>query len=424
VGTVARRVICGVAVRWPFPFLGVFMFRFFAFSVLAISMAACSNVDDTQADVTLIDDSTEGALSFASGANTTHLFMGVANEASIATSGAVFFGDFDLLPRGRVDIVLTSPERGLGFTVYRVGAQGDLQWIGQANGRGRRLAARLTTTNGGTFVIETTASTPMVMGLDVTCARNDGKCAPLAQPGATCGTRGAGPCDGGLFCSFPSICGADDRGGVCAIPPTICEASCNVVCGCDGQDYCNNCTASSAGVSVLHDGSCAPVCDASTFVKADTSDGINPIGVWTATASTDDFNIVATLRLNDGDFSYEQVWNPSCLPLCRRASYLHSMVGGWENNGNNIQLLVDQTNGPAPEMLAQGFSVEKTCGFSPDGTPFVGDVRLVTTELGVERIFSRDRCAETICTDEEHCELQQVFCIQAPCPAQPVCVAN
>ena len=81
-----------------------------------------------------------------------------------------------------------------------------------------------------------------------------------AQPetGQLCGTRGAAQCPAGTFCDFDpgSNCGADDRGGHCAVIPEVCTREYMPVCGCDGQTHPTACTAHSNGVAVAHDGPC------------------------------------------------------------------------------------------------------------------------------------------------------------------------
>ncbi len=128
------------------------------------------------------------------------------------------------------------------------------------------------------------------------------------------------------------------------------------------------------------------------------------------------YDVESKLRLNDGDFSYDQVWNPTCLHSetpCRVASRFFSMVGGWEQpSASTVQLLPEAEPTP-PEELAQAFSVVQNCE---------GDLRLRTTELGYERDFIRDFCAETECAEGEQCIVEPVMCIRAPCPPMPRCV--
>jgi hypothetical protein len=87
-------------------------------------------------------------------------------------------------------------------------------------------------------------------------ASDDEVAAPVT--GALCGTRGAAACGAGTFCDFAagSNCGADDRGGHCAVIPDVCTREYMPVCGCDGQTHPTACTAHSHGVAVAHDGPC------------------------------------------------------------------------------------------------------------------------------------------------------------------------
>lgn len=89
--------------------------------------------------------------------------------------------------------------------------------------------------------------------------QSEGACAaPISQVGDLCGTRGAGPCTGGLTCIFPvgNDCGRTDMGGSCQELPQVCPAVVDPSCGCDGQTYGNKCEANAAGMSVDYRGAC------------------------------------------------------------------------------------------------------------------------------------------------------------------------
>ncbi|MGE0786036.1 MAG: fibrinogen-like YCDxxxxGGGW domain-containing protein [Sandaracinaceae bacterium] len=70
-------------------------------------------------------------------------------------------------------------------------------------------------------------------------------------------------CTSHADCTAPALCVPPDGvcGGVatCQTPPTDCSRECTIVCGCDGNDYCNECIAHRQGQSVSHPGSCEGV---------------------------------------------------------------------------------------------------------------------------------------------------------------------
>ena len=406
------------------------MFRSLALFALACAATACTHdVDADAAAVVVVDGEDVAAVTYVEPGevDSTRLYLGVHNPASLDEEIPLFYGHFDMLPKGKVNITVSrqdgSVDDAIGFKVYRVNPRGTLRYLGQVSGDGS-VTVRLESRAGGTFVVE--ATSPLneygtaQLGIDIVCKRRDGLCAPLGQPGDFCGGRGGHPCDTGLFCQIDVDCGRSDHGGVCAIPSQICPAvACREVCGCDGVTYCDACDAHSVSANVDYAGACEvaeePVCDPAVYTK---TENVNTHGIWTAKGENGDYDIFATLGLHDGDFSYTQVWDPKCLhiaPFCRRASLVFSMTGGWLNQGNNVQLLPDPESTPAPEQLAQSFGVQTNCE---------GDLRLVTTELGDERVFSRDLCADFQCNEEEgfHCEVQPVQCLVAPCPLQPTCV--
>jgi hypothetical protein len=63
-------------------------------------------------------------------------------------------------------------------------------------------------------------------------------------------------CSSESFCQFPEgQCGGE---GNCQGRSRICPFVYKPVCGCDGKTYGNACTANGAGVSIEHQGACAP----------------------------------------------------------------------------------------------------------------------------------------------------------------------
>ena len=64
----------------------------------------------------------------------------------------------------------------------------------------------------------------------------------------------APPCSDDEFCDVPN--GACGQLGVCMPRPDGCDDDCPGVCGCDGQKYCNECTANAVGTDVSGDDDC------------------------------------------------------------------------------------------------------------------------------------------------------------------------
>ena len=406
--------------------------------MLAVSCFGGCTTDVSSDALTIADNDVESAVTYgAPGAVASERFYyDVKNDIWVGANKPQAYGHFDLLPRGIVNVTLTHSDsrRGVGFKVYRVNPTGTLRFLGQVSGR-RTVTARVESTAGGTIVIESTGTWAQrqdpALTVLVTCARRDGQCAVAQQPGELCGTRGAGACDEGLFCDFSvngvdgDMCGAADRGGVCTVVPEVCNRMCVATCGCDGATYCSACTANGTGVSVAHEGACAvvdpsppAVCDPSVYAKI-PNDQLDVFvhGTWKWSGVVDGYDVKAELGLYDGDFGYEQVWNPACMndpTPCRVAGRYYWISGGWSHDNQSVNLTLDAESTPT-EQLAQGFSIEQNCE---------GELRLQTTELGETREFFRDLCHDFQCEENQHCEVQQVMCIRAPCPDQPRCVAN
>ncbi len=398
--------------------------------LLAIFAASCTTDVGNDA-LTIADNDVDSAVTYGTPSTVAseRFYYEVKNDVWVGDSKPNTYGHFDLLPRGSVNVTLTHSDgrRTVGFKVYRVNPTGTLRYLGEVSGR-RTVSARVESNAGGTIVIQATGTWAQgqdaALSVLVSCARRDGQCAVAQQPGEGCGTRGTGSCDEGLFCDFSfngvdgDMCGASDRGGVCAVVPDFCTRICGATCGCDGQTYCTACVANAAGVSVAHEGACEDVCDPSVYSKV-PDDQLNVFvhGTWLWSGVVEGYDVKAELGLYDGDFGYQQVWNPACMndpTPCRVASRYFWISGGWSHDNSSVQLTLDAESTPT-EQLAQGFSIVQNCE---------GDLRLQTTELGEEREFVRDLCHGVQCEETQHCEVQQVMCIRAPCLDQPACVEN
>ena len=82
----------------------------------------------------------------------------------------------------------------------------------------------------------------------------DGK--PVEVP--ICGGFPGFECKKDQWCDYPAnaVCGAVDQFGTCKPRPKNCPKSFIPVCGCDGQNYGNDCEAAAAGIDVAYVGYC------------------------------------------------------------------------------------------------------------------------------------------------------------------------
>jgi hypothetical protein len=81
-----------------------------------------------------------------------------------------------------------------------------------------------------------------------------------SDPVAPC--YAATDCSSGDYCYYPAFCGDENsqgelEAGNCQPKPESCKETKEVVCGCDGEDYLNECFASKNGVSVRNLGGCS-----------------------------------------------------------------------------------------------------------------------------------------------------------------------
>jgi len=136
--------------------------------------------------------------------------------------------------------------------------------------------------------------------------------ATAQDSGASC-TAGNGACGEGNFCLLNA--GRCDAPGTCAVLPAFCILDFDPVCGCDGEDYSNECDANLAGISVAGEGECDLLENVPTLlVEEGFESGVlsdllfNPSGNTPEVLHTDDARAGAHVmksELNQGsDVSY------------------------------------------------------------------------------------------------------------------------
>src|SRR6185295_542368 len=130
----------------------------------------------------------------------------------------------------------TDPKGKVGFKLYRLARSNHYYWklVKQADSKKGVASLSYKGDTSRYYLLEASAAKfPTDISVALSCAGGDHKvCAFGGQPRDLCGTRGVGACDSGLFCQFESGCGADDRGGECAVQPTVCPRGilCRPVC--------------------------------------------------------------------------------------------------------------------------------------------------------------------------------------------------
>lgn len=103
----------------------------------------------------------------------------------------------------------------------------------------------------------------LLLVLSASCESTAGSRPPpgrtLVAESGLCGGIAGLQCQAGLYCRMtPQMQQVADGSGTCRRRPQMCTHGYRPVCGVDGKTYGNGCTAASAGVSVAHEGKCAP----------------------------------------------------------------------------------------------------------------------------------------------------------------------
>lgn len=107
-------------------------------------------------------------------------------------------------------------------------------------------AVALAAACGGTTVIENGNGSSGSAGSGTTTTASGMTSSSSGTTGCTLGS-----CADGFYCAtYPNSC---DSQGSCQPAVDLCDDDCPGICGCDGEFYCNECTAQAAGVDVTPD---------------------------------------------------------------------------------------------------------------------------------------------------------------------------